>query len=481
MHSGEQVTRDHVWTMAVVEASLHPHHAHSLGMLREPVAHVQRDPGRSGIKDRARAMQANRSIEHNHVASPGRHHVGRIVYPELTAICWTRRLEHRDTMHLAHSVRVPVDPLSRAVGIDPTGSSVCRLRAGDCTIASVLRNATYLADRADRRLRRLADDVANRRPVAVYGIAIRQEWLANGHPRRHRISDGRLRHERTLSTRAMPVAEDLKHFNALGTKMAGAMAGVGVKLFTHNDLVGAGAGAAVAVTLEAMGNLIIRDVFATRPKVRVARAVGMAHRFLIDRIESGIPVRIDGFVHRMDDAPSAAEEVTEAALQVAMDAAQERKVDFIGHMLAYIATEPSIDPDAAHLLIGLAGQLTFRAFALLKLAGKDAASRPSARPRSGALAPPHLHPIQVDVHQLFQQGLVEFKDGPGTDDTYLIAGVDQVDGARMFLTPTGRLLYDCLGLEFMDDEDFTVAASAASLVELSRFAMNQAVADGGDC
>jgi hypothetical protein len=277
----------------------------------------------------------------------------------------------------------------------------------------------------------------------------------------------------------LPETSELKLYNALASKMTGAFAGVGVKLLSGNDFLGAATGTLLAVSMEAVGNDFIQSILTQRPKVRVARAISVAHVFLVDRMESGFTLRDDDFVRRVENARSPAEEVTEAALQVAMSSAQERKVDFIGYMLAYIATDSTIDLDTAHMLIDLAETLSFRSFMLLKMAAENDGVRIPARPRSGSLPPSSLHSLMVDAYGLFRQGLVDFRDAADADDTYLIDSVEQVDGGRMHLTATGRLLGDCLGLPFADDKNPTYMSTLHSLVELSTYAMNRSVIDGG--
>ena len=250
--------------------------------------------------------------------------------------------------------------------------------------------------------------------------------------------------------------KDLKtiaYAQALAAKVFGGIVGGGTALITANPVLGAVVGASLAHTLESVGKEVIERHLTPRQEARVGRAIAIAFGKLVEHERHGRHVRDDGFFSPSDEGRSEGAEVTEAALQAAMNSAEERKVDFIASLLANVATSPQIGVQTAHLLIDQARRLTFRSFILLEIASDvdrfDFGLRhEQADPKAGLTA--ELQGLELEAYELIHAGLFVLKDSASAPGSLAALGPDDVDPGKIRLTALGRLLYDNLGLAAME-------------------------------
>lgn len=268
----------------------------------------------------------------------------------------------------------------------------------------------------------------------------------------------------------------------MAAKLSGGMVGVGTTVMTANPFLGTALGVTLAHTLERVGTEVVERQLAPRQNVRVGRAIVVACIKLKEYRDRGKTPREDGFFDDDAGGRSAAEEVTEAALLAAMNSAQEQKVDFIAALLANIAVNPGIDVPTAHLLIELANALSYRAFAVMRIAGDIDAFRFETRTRPGEAlseASTAFHPLMVEIFGLSRQGVIELKDSADSADTYAVLGFDEIDPAKMRLSTVGQLLHNNLELSNLDTGSAMYLQTVEQLRGLSRSGGGASVLDGG--
>jgi len=264
-------------------------------------------------------------------------------------------------------------------------------------------------------------------------------------------------------------------------KLAGGMVGVSTTTMTANPFLGTAIGMALAHTLERVDTEMVDRRLAPRQNARVGRAIVVACIKLKEHQDRGRNPRNDGFFDEDSGGRSSADEVTEAMLLAAMNSAQEQKVDFIAALLADIAVNPSIDLSTAHLLIELANTLSYRVFAVMRIAGDiDAFRFETRRPGKGlSEAPTAFHPLMVEIFGLSRRGIIELKDSADSADTYAVLGFDEIDPAKMRLSTVGQLLHDNLELSGLDTGSAMYLQTVEQLRRLSRSGGGASVLDGG--
>lgn len=269
---------------------------------------------------------------------------------------------------------------------------------------------------------------------------------------------------------------------SLGSKIIGGVLGALTSYATGMPVLGAALSPFVAQSLERVGTEMIHRQLAPRQAARVGRAITAAAVRIRELEEEGRKPRTDGF---FDTAPgddrSTSDEITEAMLQAAMNASQERKVDFIALLLANIAFDDTIDSSTAHLLIQTAESSSYRVFVLLELISDiDVLTLPK---REGGASPPpasaDLAPLLVEIYGMTREGLIGMKDTAASTESYAILGIDELDPARLRLTDFGRLLHSTLELARLPKDDTMLRDTGSALGRLARTRGQGVVIDGG--
>jgi hypothetical protein len=156
-----------------------------------------------------------------------------------------------------------------------------------------------------------------------------------------------------------------------GAEIAGGAAG-GALGFLAGGPIGAAAlgagGAAAAIALKQVGTEVSERLLGPREKVRVGGVLAIAAANIHQRTESGEKLRADGFFDPKSNGRTDAEEVAESVLIRSQREAEEKKLIYMGHLLANIAFNSAISAQMAHQIIKTAEQLTYRQLCILKLA-----------------------------------------------------------------------------------------------------------------
>lgn len=167
-------------------------------------------------------------------------------------------------------------------------------------------------------------------------------------------------------------SEGLKKLINCGAEIAGGAIG-GALGFLAGGPMGAavfGAGGSLAaMALKHIGQEASERLLGPREKVRIGGVLAIAAANVNERLGNGEKIRTDGFFeNRSSSGRSDAEEVTESVLLKSQREPQEKKIPYMGYLLANIAFATDISAEMAHQLTKAAEQLTYRQLCILRLA-----------------------------------------------------------------------------------------------------------------
>lgn len=151
--------------------------------------------------------------------------------------------------------------------------------------------------------------------------------------------------------------------------MAGAVLGsaFGPEGALAGAALGGTAGAAATRALRRLGEEFAERVLGHREKVRAGAALAIATAEIKERLARGEKLRSDGFFDPGPRGRSDAEELAESIILKAQREPEERKVPYMGHLLAGIAFDAEVNAELAHQLTKAAERLTYRQLGILKL------------------------------------------------------------------------------------------------------------------
>lgn len=266
---------------------------------------------------------------------------------------------------------------------------------------------------------------------------------------------------------------------SLGSKITGGLSGAVATYLTGDPFVGAAISPVLAHNLERVGNEMIARRLAPRQDVRVGRAILVAASLARERIEHGAMPRSDSFFDIDETGQAPSDEITEAVLQAAMNASQERKVDYIAALLTNIAFDQSIDVSTAHLLIETAEAISYRGMVLVKVMHETDDLNFANRGANASSPTADLYPLMSEVYGMARRGICELKDNSASQTTYALLGVDEIDPSKLYLTPLGQLLFDNLDLQKMPSSEPVYVDTVDAFRKLSSFGSSRTTLDGG--
>lgn len=156
---------------------------------------------------------------------------------------------------------------------------------------------------------------------------------------------------------------------------AGAATGAG---FLVGGPVGAAGGAFVGALVKIGADFGARRL-SEQQRVRVGTALAAADTRAWHRIMDGDRLRTDGFFEASAEGVSRAEEVGDAVLLAAANESEQRKVSYMGNLLANIAFESTVDAASAHDLITEAQELSYAQLVMVSIvAGEKVSTLPSS-------------------------------------------------------------------------------------------------------
>lgn len=165
-------------------------------------------------------------------------------------------------------------------------------------------------------------------------------------------------------------------FWSSGSELTGAVAGTALGAVLGGPVgavLGAGAGSIMGSTLKELAHRKL----SRREKVRIGAAFQYASVAFKERIDAGYKVRADGFLSGDPKGRTVKDEVVEGVLIAAQRQHEERKVEYLGYLLANIAFEEQVDRHLANWVIRTANELSWTQLIILAIIGSsDESERP---------------------------------------------------------------------------------------------------------
>jgi hypothetical protein len=244
--------------------------------------------------------------------------------------------------------------------------------------------------------------------------------------------------------------ESLSELWDAGSEITGSVIGAGLG-FAVAGPPGVVAGAAVApvatrVIRAMVGEFAVRTL-GQRERVRTASVARFAAERIQQRRQNGDEFRSDGFFDAEPGQRSTAEEVVEGVLLVAQREHEERKMEYLGNLLANLAYAPEIDRDNSNLLIRYAEALSYRQLRLISVLGRKEHFDLGDGPHRGTI-PFATAAVLLDVFELYRRGLVFVEDGIGL--SLEVAGLVP---SRLIVRGSGVLLFNLMELYKIDISD----------------------------
>ena len=207
------------------------------------------------------------------------------------------------------------------------------------------------------------------------------------------------------------------------------------------------AGVIVSGTLKGIGKDIKERQLSPREDFRVGKVLAITALEIHQRIENGESLRADGFFDKKPTGRSDAEEVAEAIMLKCQREPQEKKIEYMGYLLASIAFYPNISADMGHQLVKSAEELTYRQFCILKLAVvKNRFGLCGEDYRGQGTIAIELSQILYECLDLYHRAYINFGGSAAL-------GLTDVNPGSMTVQGIGAYLYNLMKLSSILDDD----------------------------
>jgi hypothetical protein len=235
-----------------------------------------------------------------------------------------------------------------------------------------------------------------------------------------------------------------------GADIAGGAVGAALGFFAGGPIgaavLGAG-GAAAAIALRHIGEEVHDRLLGPRERVRVGGAFAIAAAEIKKRVDNGENVRSDDFFEKKASGRSDAEEVAEGVLLKSQREPEEKKIPYMGHMLANIAFDTQISAQMAHQIIKAAEELTYRQLCILKMAvGKQTLGLREKDYRGLGSFSKELYPVLYECLALYHRGFINFGGEVAFGPTDVVPG-------KMTIQGLGADLFNLMSLATIPNED----------------------------
>ena len=224
-------------------------------------------------------------------------------------------------------------------------------------------------------------------------------------------------------------------------------------------LIGGMVGKGIEIVLNKVGQDISERHLSIREKVRLGAVLVIADEEIRKRRASGEDPREDDFFDEKQTGRSDAAEVAESVLLKAQREPEEKKIPYMGYLLASIAFEPKINVHFAHQLIKAAEQLTYRQLCILKLcAVKDKFGLRSNNYREGAYPENDLYEVLHECADLHNKEYIHSGLDNITYENNVLSRVRSTIPSDMAFRTIGDYLYNLMKLSQIPDEDIAPIA-----------------------
>lgn len=250
--------------------------------------------------------------------------------------------------------------------------------------------------------------------------------------------------------------DDLKKFLDNNADLIGSgISGVLTLLFAGDPIAGAfigTAGTLVSGILKDIGKEFRERQLSSREDIRVGKALAIA-TLEIHRRKNDERFRDDGFFNENPTGRSDAEEVAEAIMLKCQKEPQEKKIPYMGYLLASIAFDPNISADMGHQLIKASEELTYRQLCILKLAVvKDRFGLRNQDYQDHEKFSKELYQVLQECHDLCLKSYLDYKI-PLTFSGQITVGYMNIQPNKMVIYGIGEDLFKLMRLSSIPDDD----------------------------
>lgn len=158
-----------------------------------------------------------------------------------------------------------------------------------------------------------------------------------------------------------------------GSEIAGSTTGAAVGFLLGGPLgsmAGAVTGPLLSKTFKSIGSEIKTRKLSEREEIRIGAAFTFALNRIEERLNDGDEIREDGFLEPTHNNRAKFEEILEGVLLASQDEYEEKKLPFLGNLLANFAFESHIDGNRANVLLRIANTLTYRQLCIIAVFNK---------------------------------------------------------------------------------------------------------------
>lgn len=235
-----------------------------------------------------------------------------------------------------------------------------------------------------------------------------------------------------------------------GAEIAGGAVGAALGFFAAGPAgaaaLGAG-GSVAAITLKHIGNEVSNRFLSQREKTRVGGVIAIAASEISSRINEGHVLRNDGFFDSEDDNRSDAEEVVESVLLKSQREPEEKKITYMGYLIANIAFSKEISASMGHQITKAAESLTYRQLCILKLAVvKNLFQLRQGDYRGQESFSKELYQILYECIDLYHRGFINFGGS-------VAFGPTDINPSKMTVQGLGADVYNLMSLSKIPDQD----------------------------
>lgn len=235
-----------------------------------------------------------------------------------------------------------------------------------------------------------------------------------------------------------------------GARIAGGAAGAAIGFFAAGPAGAATLGAAgtmVSDSLAYVGEDVSQRLLGPREKMRVGGILALSAARIEERLKRGDRVRDDGFFDEGVAGRSSADEVAESIITKAQREAEEKKLPFMGNLLANVVFQSDVSPQLAHQLAKLGEALTYRQLCIIGVLPllKGAPIRQDNYRTQGTFPVP-LMGLLYEIYDLLQREIV-------TNGGSVALGITDINPSQVTVQGLGAHLYNLMELRRIDVAD----------------------------
>ena len=257
----------------------------------------------------------------------------------------------------------------------------------------------------------------------------------------------------------------LKFLDA-GCNIVGAGAGGTIGLLLGGPagaVVGGAGGAAISESLRLVGQEFSKRFLTKREEARAGGVLVIAAAEIQKRLENGDEIRQDGFFDQEQTDRSDADEVVENIVLKCQREPQEKKIRFMGYLIANLSFDSTTSADLAHQIINVADELTYRQLCLLRIAvGAKTLNLCNTNYRELKKFPRELYQILHECLDLYNRALINF----GGE---VVFGLPDIQPGSMDTQGLGGDIHNLMNLNLIPIEDMMPIIHVLRITKIDEF------------